>query len=529
MIMPDRTHYAPRGLVCSVDHLASAAGLSLLRSGGSAVDAAVAASAVLAVTTQHMCGMGGDLVAVLHPGRGAGDPAALVAVGAAGSGADAAALRAEGQRRMPYRGDIRTVTMPGCVDGWLALHARLGRRPLAEVLAPAIGYASEGFPVSPLLAAALPAVADVAGAAELLGDQLPVAGELRRRPALARSLTAIAAAGRDGWYGGEFGAGLLRVGHGLFDRADLERDSARWSAPLAVRALGWVLHAPPAPTAGYLPLAAAAVAEMLDVPSDPRTADWVHLLVEAARVTGYDRDARLRDGAAPDALLDPDELTALAGRLDAAHASDLLVPGTPGGTVYLCAVDSAGQCVSLSQSNAAGFGAHLTVPETGVFLQNRGVGFSLRPGTGNELAPGRRPNSTLAPVLATADAGDPVAVLGTMGGDAQPQVVLQLLARLRAGATPAAAVAAPRWALVGPEGTGFDTWDTKPGGLSRQVVRIEDGAPDAWYDGLSARGHRVERAAAGGGFGHAQVAVLADGVVGGDADQRAGTGAAVGW
>src|SRR5664280_157601 len=130
---------------------------------------------------------------------------------------------------------------------------------------------------------------------------------------------------------------------------------------------------------------------MLDVPSDPRTADWVHLLVEAARVTGYDRDARLRDGAAPDALLDPDELTALAGRLDAAHASDLLVPGTPGGTVYLCAVDSAGQCVSLSQSNAAGFGAHLTVPETGVFLQNRGVGFSLRPGTGNELAPGRRP------------------------------------------------------------------------------------------------------------------------------------------
>jgi gamma-glutamyltranspeptidase/glutathione hydrolase len=343
--MPDRTHYAPRGLVCSVDHLASAAGLSLLRSGGSAVDAAVAASAVLAVTTQQMCGMGGDLVAVLHPGRGAGEPAALVAVGAAGSGADAAALRAAGHRRMPYRGDIRTVTMPGCVDGWLALHARIGRRPLAEVLAPAIGYASEGFPVSPLLAAALPAVADVAGAAELIGDQLPAAGELRRRPRLARSLTAIAAAGRDGWYGGEFGTGLLRVGHGLFDRADLERDSARWSAPLAVRALGWVLPAPPAPTAGYLPLA----------------------------------------------------------------------------------------------------------------------------------------------------------------------------------------VAAPRWALVDPEATGFDTWDTKPGGLSPQVVRIEDGAPDAWYDGLSARGHRVERAAAGGGFGNAQVAVLADGVVGGDADQRAGTGAAVGW
>jgi gamma-glutamyltranspeptidase / glutathione hydrolase len=522
----DSTRYSPRGLVCSVDHLASAAGVALLRAGGSAVDAAVAASAVLAVTSQHMCGMGGDLVGVVSPGRAAGPPEALVAVGAAGSRADAQALRTAGHRQMPFRG-LDAVTMPGCVDGWLALHARFGRRPLAEVLEPARSYAADGFPVSPLLAAALPRIADVAGAEELVGDRLPVAGELRRRPALARALAAIGAKGRDGWYGGEFGAGLVRVGDGLFRPGDLDRVSARWEDPVSMPALGWTLHAPPAPTAGYLPLAAAAVLDQLAVPADLDEAAWAHLLIEACRVTGYDRDRRLFDGAAPADLLDPTELATLADQVRPDRAGALVVPGVPGGTAYLCVVDATGQAVSLSQSNAAGFGAHVAVPEVGVFLQNRGVGFSLRPGAPNELAPGRRPNSTLAPVLALA--ADSVTALGTMGGDAQPQIVLQLLARLRAGATPAAAVEAPRWALAGPAGTGFDTWDGEPGSPSRQLVRIEDGAPPAWYDGLRARGHEVVPAPAGGGFGHAHVARHTDGVLAGAADPRALTGAAAGW
>src|SRR3954465_647663 len=126
----DATRYARGGLVCTVDHLASSAGVAALRAGGSAADAAVAASAVLAVTTQHMCGMGGDLLALVHPGGGR-DVRALLAVGRAGSGSDADRLRAEGHARMPFRGDLRTVTVPGCVDGWLALHATYGRLPLS--------------------------------------------------------------------------------------------------------------------------------------------------------------------------------------------------------------------------------------------------------------------------------------------------------------------------------------------------------------------------------------------------------------
>src|SRR3954466_11857368 len=139
-LAPFASRFATNGMVCAVAHLAAEAGVAALRAGGSAADAAVAASAVLAVTTQHMCGMGGDLLALVHPGRGR-DVRALLAIGRAGSGSDAARLRAEGHVRMPFRDDIRTVTVPGCVDGWLALHATYGRLPLSTVLAPAIEHA----------------------------------------------------------------------------------------------------------------------------------------------------------------------------------------------------------------------------------------------------------------------------------------------------------------------------------------------------------------------------------------------------
>ncbi|MGH8922197.1 MAG: gamma-glutamyltransferase, partial [Actinomycetes bacterium] len=202
--------HAPSGMVCAVDHLASGAGVAVMRAGGTAADAAVATSAVLAVTTQHMCGMGGDLLAVVIPPGG--QPQALESAGVAGSGADPDRLRSEGHTTMPFRHDIRAVTVPGCVDGWLALHERHGARPLAEVLAPAIAYARDGFPVSPLLAASIPRVAHLADAADYLPDGSPAGvGTLVRRPGVARALEAMVADGRDGFYGGEFGAGLLEV------------------------------------------------------------------------------------------------------------------------------------------------------------------------------------------------------------------------------------------------------------------------------------------------------------------------------
>src|SRR5450755_805244 len=228
MTPPDagRTVHAPNGMVCSVDQLATSAGVAVLRRGGSAADAAVTASAVLAVTTQHMCGMGGDLFALVHHGDPI--PAALAAVGRAGSGADAAAMRTEGLDAIPMRGDVRSATVPGCVDGWLALHERFGRLPLAELLAPAIGYATDGFPASPLLAGAATRIEGVAGA----GDYLPAGGlhpgDRVRRRLVAAVLAAIVADGRAGFYGGPFGAGLLTLGAGLFVAADLEQPLAQW-------------------------------------------------------------------------------------------------------------------------------------------------------------------------------------------------------------------------------------------------------------------------------------------------------------
>src|SRR4051812_12741213 len=213
---PFMSRYAANGMVCAVDHLAAQSGLAMVRAGGTATDAAVATSAVLAVTTQHMCGMGGDLFALVHDAAAPGPPAVLNASGRAGSGADPDRLRAEGHTQMPFRGDIRSVPVPGCVDGWLALHERHGRLPLADVLAPARSYAAEGFAASPLLAASTALIADVEGADDFVGGGRLRGGDIVRRPGVARGLDAIVAEGRDGWYGGEFGEGLLALGGGEY-------------------------------------------------------------------------------------------------------------------------------------------------------------------------------------------------------------------------------------------------------------------------------------------------------------------------
>jgi gamma-glutamyltranspeptidase / glutathione hydrolase len=200
-LAPFVTRYAPNGMVCSVDHLASSAGIAMLRAGGSAVDAAIATSAVLAVTTQHMCGMGGDLFALVHTG-GTDAPAVLNASGRAGSGADADRVRAQGLDAIPATGHIAAVPVPGCVDGWVALHERFGRLPMREVLHPARDLAMGGFTVSPTLAASaqrLFLLRDAATGDYTEGRPRLLPGDLVRRPGVARALDAIAASGRAGF------------------------------------------------------------------------------------------------------------------------------------------------------------------------------------------------------------------------------------------------------------------------------------------------------------------------------------------
>jgi gamma-glutamyltranspeptidase/glutathione hydrolase len=524
--MMNATRYAPHGMVASVDHLASSAGLAMLQMGGSAADAAVAAGAVLAVVAPHLCGMGGDLFALVHDPSAPGAPSALNASGRAGSGADPDRLRREGHTVMPFRGDIRAAPVPGCVDGWLALHQRWGRLPVADVLAPAVDYATNGFPASPWLAASIDQLTGAAGCEDLTAHPCRE-GNLLARPGVGRALEAIVAEGRAGFYQGEFGRGLLAMGSGEFVSGDLDQPVADWVDPLGLRVWGHDVWTIPPNSQGYLTLLGAAVAEGLPLPDDPDDPAWAHLLVESARAAAYDRAAVLHEGADVTPLFAPDEVARRQRLVDSARRSSLVAPAGRGDTTYLGAVDAKRMGVSLIQSNASGFGCLLFEPSTGIGLHNRGLGFSLAPGHPAEYGPGRRPPHTLSPALVTRTDGSLRSVVGTRGGDAQPQILLQVLARLLgAGQAPGSAIAGPRWVLSGGTGTGFDTWND-PDSVG---VGIEAVAPPAWAEGLKRRGHAV-RVLDGvvAAVGHAQLIDVEDGALAGVADARALIGAASGY
>ena len=452
----------------------------------------------MAVVGPHLCGLGGDVLAMVAPPGS--PPEALLSVGRAGAASDPDRLRRDGLATMPVRGDIRSVQVPGAVDGWLALHERYGRLPLDDVLAPAIELAEEGFPASIMLALASHLVHALPGAGELCPDGPLAIGQTVRLPGIARTLRAIARHGRDGFYQGEFGRGLLDLGHGHFAPADFATSAAVVVHAAARRAWGHDLWTVPPPSQGYLTLAGAAVAQAAGLGTDPDDPQWAHLLVETWRAVGHDRPAVLFDGADGDALLDPERLAAAAARVDAPPwrrptwragprrrpPADVARLGD-GDTTHLCAQDADGLGVSLTQSNALDFGSHLVEPATGVFLHNRGVGFSLVPGHPAEVAPGRRPPHTLSPMLVTGTDGALTHLVGAMGGDAQPQIIVQLLARLLlAGQDPATAITAPRLTLDAPSAGPFRLWWGED-----LTVLVEADAPPAWPAGLTRHGHRV--------------------------------------
>jgi gamma-glutamyltranspeptidase/glutathione hydrolase len=490
-------------MVNAADQLAATAGIGLLQQGGSAADAAVGAAAVMAVTSPHMCGMGGDMLAMICPPGGA--PVALSAIGRAGSGVDADQLRAEGHRVMPVRRDLRTVPVPGAVDGWLALHARWGRLPLGAVFAPAIELAEEGFVASLMLTLASHLIHEVPGAQELCPDGPLHLEEHVRLPSVARTLRAIVREGREGFYQGEFGHALIETGGGIFTAGDLARSLAQWDEPLRLRVWAHDLWTMPPPSQGYLTLASSWIAEQLGIGTDPSDPLWAHLVVEASRAAGHDRPAVLYDGADSRALLDEDRLAGAAARIDPDRAAppDVAAGTVPppsaasgagiprqgdGDTTHLCAIDADGLGISLTQSNALDFGSHVVAGSTGIFLHNRGVGFSLVPGHPAELTPGRRPAHTLSPLLATTPDGALSHVVGAMGGDAQPQIILQVLARmLPGGQDPATALAGARLSLDAPAAGPFRLW----WGDDLQVA-VEAHAPAGWIDDLRRRGHRVQ-------------------------------------
>ena len=446
-------------------HLATEAGARLLAEGGTAVDAAVAAAAVLTVVYPNQCAVGGDVIALLaEPG------AAPVAVN--GSGAAAAAVDVDDVRRrnggqMPWYG-ADTVTVPGAVSAWWELHRRGGRRPWADVLAPAVAAAEQGVPVAPGLARALRSgtgriLADP-GLAEVMapGGSVLTQGQTLRQPALARSLAAVAASGPTVLYDGEVGASLVATLRSLGSALtldDLRRHVCEVTEPLgrawATTGERWLV-APPNSQGLVLLQILGALDRAADADALGADAD---LLTALFGVTAAERDATLADprvaavdadAALSDATLDR-LLQAARARVDDAGApGPTAAPGSSAGpsgdTVAVVAADAEGRYVSLIESVYLSFGSGILDPGSGILLHDRGACFRLDPRSPNVLRGGARPAHTLMPVLVERD-GAVVGAHGTRGGEAQPQIHAQVALQLAAGAGVGAAVARPRWVL----------------------------------------------------------------------------------
>lgn len=519
------TRRFPRGAVASPHHLASAVGQHTLADGGNAVDAAVATGLALAVLTPYHCGLGGDVLAQVWDGRATG----VLSAGAAPTGATPAAIRGavatsgapaphRGADGMPQRGPL-TVTVPGAVAGWFHLLERWGSRSFGTLAGPASRLARDGFPVSShgatLARNGLAAHGDDSPLARAFAD-LCTAGRRVRQPELAATLDRLAEAGPHAYYRGELAeriVGTLARGGATMTTDDLAAHTVEEAAPLATSFRGIeVLELPP-PTQGVTALTALGVLEALGTPPRERAAA-LHLEVEAVRAAMADRAEHLGDpvGMRAEAgdLLAPRRLRRIASRIDPDRAAAWPAPRpVPGGTAYLCAVDADGMAVSLSQSNYRGFGSGVVVEGAGFALHNRGAHFTLDDGPG-VIAPGRRPLHTLIPAMTLAD-GEPRLVFGTMGGDAQPQIHLQLLSRLLGqGADLQEALDAPRFVVDAADGS----------------VSLEGHAARALVEGLRSRGHHV-RGLEATAAGHAHALALGPTGIAGATDRRT-EGAVVG-
>lgn len=528
---------ARRGLIATSQPLASAAGLQVLQAGGNAVDAAVAAAAVLAVIEPSMTGIGGDLFALVHHGP-TGRLEALDASGRSGSGATPDAVAARGLDEMPADGAL-SVTVPGVVDGWARLLERFGTRSLAELVAPAIRYARDGFAVHEIVAGEWAAAEsklarDSAAATTFLPDgRAPRHGQVFANPRLARTLEAIAAGGRDAFYAGSVGQAIADdlAARGAFVTADdLAAHAGEWVTPLRTTYRGVELLELPPSTQGFVALEMLNILEGFDIAAlGHNTADTLHLLAEAKRIAFADRGAYLADRAhVPPDLLDLLLSKPYAARrraaIDPARAAASWAPAVPGAeggssdfsgrdrgdTVYLAAADANGTVVSLIQSIFAGFGSGIVAGDTGIVLQNRGAGFVLTPDHPNRVGPRKRPLHTLVPAMLLRD-GRPWVAFGVMGGDNQAQAHAQIVMNLVDFGMPVQL--AGEVARVRHVGTG---------------LAVESGIGAAVQDALRERGHVLQE---GRGQMGGYQAVMIDPVTGvlmGGSDPRK-DGLAIGW
>ena len=458
------TVYAPTGAVATSQPLASAAGLEVLRQGGNAVDAAVAAAAVLSVTEPHMTGIGGDMFAIVWLAREQ-KLVALNASGRAGSLMTRETLQARGFRAGSQQG-VMSVTVPGALAGWDLLVRTHGRRTLAQLLQPAIAYARDGFPVSPIIAAqwanetAFLQRDSAAAATYLPGGRAPTAGEWFRNPDYARTLQVIADSGIGTFYGGSLGQRIvarLAALDGFLTLDDLRRNAPSWVTPISVPFRGHRVWELPPNNQGIAALEMLRILEPYDLGSMGHNSPaYLHHLIEAKKLAYADLDRFVGDAdhlAMPAEQLLTDAFIAERRRhLDPARARERVDPGplrTKSETIYLAVADADGNMVSFINSIYDYFGSGIVVPGTGFALHNRGAGFTLTPGLPNTAAPGKRPFHTLIPgfVTRTVDGREqPYMSFGLMGGGVQAQGHVQfLLNHFVFGMDVQAAIDAPRF------------------------------------------------------------------------------------
>jgi gamma-glutamyltranspeptidase/glutathione hydrolase len=511
-----------RGMVAASNPLASQAGLAVLRAGGNAADAAIAAAAVLNVTESASTGIGGDCFALFYDAK-TKQVTALNGSGRSPGALSADYLRARGMSDIPIRSP-HAISVPGAAAGWEDLLQRHGTMSLADVLRDAIHYAEDGYPVHPVYGAAWkraeaflqtsPNTADY-----LPGGRAPEIGQIVQLPGLARTLRAVAEGGAAAFYTGAVADAIVRTVQeqgGVLTHDDLKNHRSTWDAPISTLYRGVRVYECPPNGQGIAALQAMNIAAEFDLAALAwESPERLHLMVEAMRLAFADARRYVADMATNPAPLDwllSDAYAAERRKLitptSAMQPPDFGRPVRSSDTVYLTTADGYGNACSFINSLYTGFGTGIVAKGTGVFLQSRGALFSLEADHPNELAPNKRPYHTIIPALATRD-GELWASFGVMGGFMQPQGHFQVIsAMIDDGLNPQEALNRPRWCLE--DGTGGST------------LALEDGIPVKTMARLAEMGHRV-RPVCGVGrglFGDGQIIRAEGGTLFGGSDPR---------
>lgn len=480
--------YAANGMVATSQTLAAQAGLRVMQQGGNAIDAAIATAAALAVTEPVSNGLGADNFAIVWTG---GKLYGLNSSGPAPQALTVETLEKQGHRQMPRYG-WGSVTVPGAPAGWAAMSKRFGRLPLSQVLAPAIAYATEGYPIAPYLHRYWTQHVqtyrrEVSGLEHdhffqtwCPNGRIPEVGELFRLPEHARTLQRIGETDAREMYEGEIADVIDQFSRqygGYIRKRDLEMYQPEWVDPVSINYRGYDVWELPPNSQGIVALMALNMLKDMDL-GDRLSVESYHYQMEAMKLSFVDGMKYITD---------PTKMTvSVRDLLSDAYAQErrrlirdraiLPEPGHPvhSDTVYLCAADGEGNMVSFIQSNAASFGSGIIVPGTGINFQNRGSSFSLDPAHANYLEPGKRPYHTIVPAFLTKD-GTAVGPFGMMGGYMQPQGHAQIIVNtIDYGLNPQSVLDLPRWKWI--EG---------------QAIEVEQGFPEHLITGLMKRGHKI--------------------------------------